>query len=75
MEYALLALAVAAVAALLGTVSAWVVVTQVMEIDFTFSLTAVLGALALALLLVMGFGGLGTWQVLRAPAVPYLRSE
>jgi len=74
-EYAVLAAAVAAVAALLGTVAAWVVVTQVMEIDFTFSSTAVAGALGLALLLVMGFGGFGTWQVLRAPAVPYLRSD
>ena len=60
---------------LLGTASAWIAVTQVMEIDFTFSSTAVIGALALALALVMGFGGLGTWQVLRAPAVPHLRAE
>lgn len=74
-EYAVLAAVTAAVAAVLGTISAWIVVTQVMEIDFTFSSTAVLGALALALVLVMGFGGFGTWQVLRAPAVPYLRSD
>lgn len=74
-EYGILAIITAAVAVLLGTVSAWIAVTQVMEIDFTFSSTAVIGALALALALVMGFGGLGTWQVLRAPAVPHLRAE
>ena len=74
-EYAILATVTAAAAVLLGTVSAWVAVTSVMEIDFTFSSTAVVGALALALALVMGFGGLGTWQVLRAPAVPHLRAE
>lgn len=74
-EYAVLAAATAAAAVLLGTLSAWIVVTQIMEIDFTFSSTAVAGALGLALLLVVGFGGFGTWQVLRAPAVPHLRSD
>ena len=74
-EYAVLAAATAAAAVLLGTISAWIVVTRIMEIDFTFSSTAVTGALGLALLLVAGFGGFGTWQVLRAPAVPHLRSD
>jgi putative ABC transport system permease protein len=74
-EYAVLAAVTAGVAAVLGTVSAWIVATRVMEIEFTFSSTAVASALALALILVMGFGGLGTWQVLRAPAVPYLRTD
>lgn len=75
MEYAIIAAVTAAVAVVLGTLAAWIVVTQVMEIEFTFSLWAVASALALALALVMGFGGLGTWQVLRAPAVPHLRAE
>ncbi|MCL4767817.1 MAG: FtsX-like permease family protein [Hyphomicrobiaceae bacterium] len=74
-EYAILATVTAAVAAALGTFSAWIVVTQVMEIDFTFSPMAVASALAVSLALVMGFGGLGTWQVLRAPAAPHLRSD
>jgi len=74
-EYGIVALVTGAVAVVLGTVSAWIVVTEIMEIDFTFSLAAVFGALALALALVMGFGGFGTWQVLRAPAVPHLRAE
>jgi putative ABC transport system permease protein len=46
-----------------------------MSIDFTFSLSAVAMAIALAVALVLAFGGVGTWGVLRAPAVPYLRSE
>ena len=32
-------------------------------------------ALALSMGLVFLFGSAGTWAVLRAPAVPYLRSE
>jgi putative ABC transport system permease protein len=74
-EYIVLALLAAVFATLLGAIAAWIAVTQVLEVEFAFSLNAVLEALALALGLVGLFGGLGTWQVLRAPAVPYLRSE
>jgi putative ABC transport system permease protein len=74
-EYALLALIAALVAIGLGTFVAWVAVTQVMEIDFAFSLNAVLATLGIAGLMITLFGGLGTWAVLRAPPVPYLRSE
>lgn len=74
-EYMVVAAVTVAVAAMIGTVASWIVVTRLMEIEFTFSSTAILSALSLALLLVMGFGGVGTWQVLRAPAVPYLRAE
>src|SRR5690606_8558764 len=44
-ESGVVAAAVAALAVVLGTVSAWIVVTQIMELDFTFSSTAVVGAL------------------------------
>ena len=74
-EYASLAAITAAVAVVLGTISAWLVLTQIMDVEFSFSASAVLTALAVALGLVMSFGGLGTWQVLRAPPVPYLRSD
>jgi len=75
LEYLLLAGATALFAVLLGSAAAWLAVTQVMNIGFTFSLSAVATAIALAVALVLTFGGAGTWAVLRAPAVPYLRSE
>lgn len=75
MEYLTLAAVTAVFAVVLGAVAAWVVVTQVMNIDFVFSWTAVAGALGLSMALVAVFGGLGTWAVLRAPAVPYLKAE
>ena len=59
----------------LGTLAAAIVVTQLMHIAFTFSAAAVAMALGLSMGLVFLFGGAGTWAVLRAPAVPYLRSE
>jgi putative ABC transport system permease protein len=75
LEYGLLAAATALMAVLLGGLSAWIVVTWVMELEFAFSVVAVLQALGTALALILTFGGLGTWQVLRAKAVPVLRSE
>ncbi|MEX0744214.1 MAG: FtsX-like permease family protein [Phycisphaeraceae bacterium] len=75
LEYFLLAGATALFAVALGSVGAWLVVTQVMNIAFSFSAGAVALALALSMGLVLVFGGVGTWAVLRAPAVPFLRSE
>ncbi len=75
LEYFLLAGVTALFAVVLGTVASALVVTQVMNIAFSFSAAAVALALAVSVGLVFVFGGVGTWAVLRAPAVPYLRSE
>jgi putative ABC transport system permease protein len=75
LEYLLLSAVTALFAAVLGTLAAAIVVTQLMHIPFSFSLGAVALALGLSMGLVFLFGGAGTWAVLRAPAVPYLRSE
>jgi putative ABC transport system permease protein len=75
LEYVLLAAVTALFAVALGSVAAWIAVTEVMKIPFSFSLSAVALALALSTGLVLLFGGVGTWAVLRAPAVPFLRSE
>jgi putative ABC transport system permease protein len=74
-EYALLAAIAALVAIGLGALVAWIAVTQVMSVTFVFSLPAIFMTLAVAGLLIALFGGIGTWSVLRAPAVPYLKSE
>jgi len=74
LEYVLLAVVAGLFAAALGTLSAWIAVTEVMKIPFTFSPAAVLSALALAIGLVLMFGALGTWAVLRARPAAILRS-
>jgi putative ABC transport system permease protein len=74
-EYALLALITSAMSVVLGTIAAWIAVTRVMDFDFAFSVLAVVQALVVALGLVLAFGLIGTWTVLRAPSVPVLRSE
>lgn len=74
-EYVLLATVAALFAAALGTLAAWVGVEEVMKIPFTFSIDAIMRALALAIGLVLLFGCLGTWAVLRAKSTVILRSE
>ena len=75
LEYLVLGGTTALFALGLGTLAAALVVTQLMHITFSFSLGAAALALVVSIGLVFVFGGVGTWAVLRAPAVPYLRSE
>jgi putative ABC transport system permease protein len=74
-EYALLAAIAAAVAIVLGSAIAWVAVARLMELDFAFSMNAVLTTILVAGTMIAVFGGLGTWAILRAPPTPFLRSE
>ncbi len=74
-EYLVAAAVTAGFAVALGALAAWIALTTVMDVPFTFSWVAVGQALGLAIGLVVVFGGLGTWHVLRAPSVPYLRAE
>ena len=74
-EYVVLASLTAFISLLIGTLAAWIVVSRVMDIDFAFSAWAGAQAILLATVLIAAFGGYGTWRVLKAPPVPYLRSE
>ena len=74
-EYVILAMTTAGFAIGLGALASWLVLTHAMEVKFTFSWAAVALALGLSLSLVIVFGLLGTWTILRAKPVPYLRSE
>ncbi len=75
LEYAILAGITAAFAVVLGGLAAWIALTSVIDVPFHLSAVAIVQALVVSLGLVVLFGGLGTWAVLRAPAVPYLKSE
>ncbi len=74
-EYLVLAFLTSFIALLIGSVAAWITLTSVMDVEFTFSGVAAAQALLTATVLVALFGGFGTWRVLRARPVPYLRSE
>lgn len=73
-EYGLLAFLTAAVALIVGSFAAWLVVTYVLEGQFIFSWIAVAGALGVSVFLILAFGMFGTWRVLEAKPVPVLRS-
>jgi putative ABC transport system permease protein len=74
-EYLLLALLTSFIACAIGGVAAWITVTRVMDLDFVFAAGAALETVLLAGALMILLGGFGTWRVLKAPPVPYLRSE
>ena len=74
-EYALLALATAVVAAVLGGAAAWAIVTMLMQLPFVLSPSALLQALVVALVLIAMFGGFGTVRILSARPMAVLRSE
>jgi putative ABC transport system permease protein len=74
-EYLILALLTSLIALGVGSLAAWVTVSQAMDFSFSFSGRAVAETMLLATALVVLFGGYGTWRVLKAPPVPYLRAE
>ena len=75
LEYGLLGLLAAAVASLLGTIAAYLVLTQVMRTDWVFlpGAVALSAGVALALTLVLGYAG--TWRALGASPAAYLRND
>ncbi len=74
-EYLILAILTSGIALLIGSLAAWVTVSGVMDLPFTFSSRAAAEALLLAVALVAAFGGYGTWRVLKAAPVPVLRAD
>ncbi len=74
-EYLILAASTALLAIGAGSLAAWLVVTRAMRLDFVFSVSAVAEAVVLALALTLAFGMAGTWRVLRAPSMAWLRAE
>ena len=75
LEYGLLAVLTAAIAAVVGTVTAWAVTTQVMNSEWAFipSMAAITLVLCTAAILALGY--VGTWRALGQKAAPLLRNE
>ena len=74
-EYGLLGLTAAVLAAAIGSLAAYLVTTELLEMSFVFRPGAVaVGALpGVAIALIFGFAG--TWRALSQPAAPLLRNE
>jgi len=74
-EYGLLGLITAGIAAVIGSIAAWAVLTWVMEIDFEFIPAAVAMTTLICTAVTVAFGFFGTWQALGQKAAPMLRNE
>lgn len=74
-EFGLLGLLTAAVAGIVGSGAAYVVITQVMQAEWIFVPEAAALTVAVALIATMGLGFIGTWTALGRKAAPLLRNE
>lgn len=75
LEYGLMGLVTAAIAAVIGTIAGWVIVTQVMDLEFGFLPLSVAVTMALAVGVTLLFGFAGTFRALSVKAAPLLRNE
>ena len=73
-EYALLGLAAAIFGLAAGTLAAFGVLEYVMSAGFTFLPSVALSAVGIALVLTIGLGLIGTWQILGQKPAPVLRN-
>ncbi len=74
-EYGLLGALTASIAAVLGSLAAYLILTYVMRVDFIFIAPAVIVTAALGTLVTLLVGFLGTWTALSQKAAPLLRNE
>ncbi len=73
LEFLLLGVVTAAIGAAVGTATAWLVLTEVMGLDWTFLPGALLTATVLCVAVTLLFGFLGVWRALGRKAAPVLR--
>ena len=75
LEYGLMGLITAVLAAGIGSIAAWAVLTHVMETDWVFLPGVTAATALLAAAITVAFGFVGTWRALGQKAAPLLRNE
>jgi len=75
LEYGLLGLLTALIAAAIGTATAWAVIIWVMDQDWVFIPSTVLLTTLLCTAITLSLGFVGTWRALGQKAAPLLRNE
>ena len=74
LEYGALGLATAAFGLVAGSLAGWLIVSTIMQMDFTLALSGAVLAAALAVLVTISLGLVGTWRILSQKPAPYLRN-
>lgn len=75
LEYGLMGLLAGLIAAAVGTLAGWAVLTFVMNVEWSFLAGAVALTTLLSAAITIGFGFVGTWLALGRKAAPLLRNE
>ena len=75
LEYGLLGLVTAIIAAIVGSVTGWAVVTYMLSITWRLEPGAILVTTVIATLITIGAGLVGTWRAMGQKAAPWLRNE
>jgi len=75
LEYGLLGVATALIAGAVGTLTGYLVLTQMMGMDWTFLPMAVVNTVLIASFITIGLGFVGTWRALGQKPAPLLRNE
>lgn len=75
LEYGLLGLITAAIAAVIGTLAAWAVMRFLMHWEWVFLPQAVVATTVLSAAITLAFGFYGTWRALGQPSAPLLRND
>lgn len=75
LEYGLLGVITAAIAATIGTLTAWTILTRVMQSDWVFMPNTVLLTVLLCVAITLIAGFAGTWRALGQKSAPLLRNE
>ena len=75
LEYGLLGLVTAAIAAIVGSITGWAIVTFLLRIDWTLEPAAVAAVAIIATLITVAAGMVGTWRALGQKVAPWLRNE
>lgn len=74
-EFGLLGIVTAFIAAIVGTAAAWGIVTRLLQADWVFLPGVVVLTAFACLLATVGVGAAGTWSALSRKAAPLLRNE
>jgi putative ABC transport system permease protein len=74
-EYGILGLMASLIAIALGSLAAWAVIVPVMDLHWRFSTMTALAVAAIAAVITLTFGLVGTWRALGQRAAPLLRNE
>ena len=74
-EAGILGIIASAIAAVLGSIIAWVIVVKVMNMGWDFAALPVCWTLILALVITLALGFAGTWRALTLKAAPLLRND